>query len=385
MTTPTVTSPRPGAIPGRRRPSWLWRDVDDLRRLIGSVTPNWYASVMGTGIVANAAATLPLQLRVLHVGATVVWALAAAWLLLLTAMTIGHWIRYPHLARGYVGHPVMAHFFGAPPMAVLTIGTGTLLIGGDLLGQHAAIIVDAVCWGVGTGLGLACAGYLTWAMFTRIEAGTADAFGGWLMPVVPPMVSAAAGALLIPYVPAGEARLVMLLACYAMFGLTLFASFVIIVLLWGRLVQHKVGTAAMVPTLWIVLGPLGQSVTAANLLGGDAHLVVGRPLADGFAVLGVLYGVPMMGFALLWAVVATMITVGTARRRLPFSLTWWSFTFPVGTCVTGLSGLAAHTGSVTVGALADLAYLGLLCAWAVVAVRTFHASVISGRLLAPTT
>jgi hypothetical protein len=30
----------------------------------------------------------------------------------------------------------------------------------------------------------------------------------------------------------------------------------------------------MVPTLWIVLGPLGQSVIAANLLGTNAHLAV---------------------------------------------------------------------------------------------------------------
>jgi hypothetical protein len=30
----------------------------------------------------------------------------------------------------------------------------------------------------------------------------------------------------------------------------------------------------MIPTLWIVLGPLGQSVTAANLLGTRAHLVL---------------------------------------------------------------------------------------------------------------
>ena len=39
--------------------------------------PNWFAAVMGTGIVANAAAVLPLRLPGLRVFATVVWALAA--------------------------------------------------------------------------------------------------------------------------------------------------------------------------------------------------------------------------------------------------------------------------------------------------------------------
>ncbi|MDY7087020.1 MAG: C4-dicarboxylate ABC transporter, partial [Actinomycetota bacterium] len=47
--------------------------------------PNWFASVMGTGIVATAAATLPVHVPGLHVFATVMWLLAAA--LLITVLT----------------------------------------------------------------------------------------------------------------------------------------------------------------------------------------------------------------------------------------------------------------------------------------------------------
>ena len=39
--------------------------------------PNWFASVMGTGIVATAAATLPVQIPGLHTFATAMWLLAA--------------------------------------------------------------------------------------------------------------------------------------------------------------------------------------------------------------------------------------------------------------------------------------------------------------------
>ena len=35
---------------------------------------------------------------------------------------------------------------------------------------------------------------------------------------------------------------------------------------------------------------------------------------------------------MLWLVVAAAIR-RTIRRRLPFTLTWWRFTFPVGTCL----------------------------------------------------
>ena len=42
-------------------------------------------------------------------------------------------------------------------------------------------------------------------------------------------------------------------------------------------------------------------------------------------------GVPTWGFAMMWLALAAAITVLTARRGLPFALTWWSFTLPVGT------------------------------------------------------
>jgi tellurite resistance protein TehA-like permease len=103
-------------------------------------------------------------------------------------------------------------------------------------------------------------------MMTTHDIKPDSAVAGWLMPVVPPMVSASDGALLIPHLPEGQPRLGMLMACYAMFGISLFATLFIVPQVWQRLVQHKTGAAANVPTVWIVLGPLGQSITAANLL-----------------------------------------------------------------------------------------------------------------------
>ncbi|ALE07778.1 C4-dicarboxylate ABC transporter [Arthrobacter sp. ERGS1:01] len=357
-----------------------------LRRLgapgemFSNLTPNWFATIMGTGIVANAAATLPLQFPGLRLAATLVWGLASVLLLLLSAATVVHWIRFCDTVLGHHNHPVMAHFYGAAPMALLTIGAGTLLLGKDVLGEPLALGIDVALWTVGTLLGLACAVAVPYLQFTRHERGSGAAFGGWLMPVVPPMVSAATGALLLPYVPAGQPRLTLLMAAYAMFGLSLVASVIIITLIWNRLATHGIGAAAAVPTLWIVLGPLGQSITAANLLGGNAHLAVSGGLARAMEAFGVLLGVPVLGFALLWAALAGAITIRTARRGLPFSLTWWSFTFPVGTCVTGLSGLAAHTHLAAFSVMAVAGYAFLVLAWLVVAVRTFHASVIEGTL-----
>jgi tellurite resistance protein TehA-like permease len=88
----------------------------------------------------------------------------------------------------------------------------------------------------------------------------------------------------------------------------------------------------------------------------------------------------MLCLALLWLVVAATILARALRAGLPFSLTWWSFTFPVGTVVTGASGLAVLTGSAVLQGLAVGLFISLLTAWAVVAARTAQ-GVFTGRLL----
>ena len=346
---------------------------------IAHVTPNWFASVMGTGIVATSAVTLPAQFPGLRQGAVGVWLLASAMLLFLLTATVLHWVRHPAAARAHHADPVMAHFYGAPPMALLTVGAGTLLVGRDVVGLQAAVAIDTVLWSVGTVAGLVSAVAVPYLAFTRHQNPAGSAFAGWLMPVVPPMVSAATGALLLPYLPPGEARETMLLACYAMFGLSLIASLVILPQLWGRLMQHQVGASRMVPTLWIALGPLGQSVTAANLLAANAGGTFGASFGRGLMSFAIVFGVSVLGFALMWAGIAAAITLRAAVRGLPFSLTWWSFTFPVGTCVTATAGLAAHTGLTALVVLSVLLFVGLVAAWVTVAVRTAWDSLAGPR------
>jgi hypothetical protein len=126
-------------------------------------------------------------------------------------------------------------------------------------------------------------------MMTRHDTGHGDAFGGWLMPVVPPMVSAANGALLIPHVApsafGGQGRLTLLLACYA-----------------------------MVPTLWPAVRP---DLVELHLPGRDVrhrHDLAGGPLSRGRAA-----GASVFLFGLLlvaWLVVASRTVSGVVTGRL---------------------------------------------------------------------
>lgn len=350
--------------------------------MLGNLGPNWFASVMGTGIVATAGATLPIHVPGLHVFSVGVWLFAAFLLVFLIIAVAAHWLRHPTVARSHAYNPQMAHFYGAAPMALLTVGAGAVLVGKDLIGERIAVDLDWVLWSAGTVGGLFTAMSIPYLMFTQFNVEPDAAFGGWLMPVVPPMVSAATGALLIPHMAPGIGRETMLYGCYAMFGLSFVAAMIITTMVWSRLAHFGTSGTERVPTLWIVLGPLGQGITASGLLGTNAVLAVDDELASGMGVFAILFGVPVWGFAVLWIALATALTVRTARRGMPFALTWWSLTFPVGTFVTGTTQLAVHTGLPGFRVAAAMAYVGLLGTWGLVAVRTARGS-LRGNLFLP--
>jgi C4-dicarboxylate transporter/malic acid transport protein len=366
----------------QRRTFGIMKDLDRPADAFRDLGPNWFAVVMGTGIVAIAAATLPMRAAGLHAFALAVWVLACLLLVALSGAWTVHWIRYPRRALAHAANPVMAQFWGAPAMALMTVGGGTLIVGRQWIGLGAAVDADWVLWSLGTALGLITACWIPYLMMTRHSIKADGAFGGWLMPIVPPMVSAANGALLVPYAAAGQPRLTLVAACYAMFGISLFASVIVISLVWGRLVMYKTLPAIMVPTSWIVLGPLGQSVTATGNMARVAGLALPAPYPAGANVLALLYGLPTWGFAMMWLVIAASMTARALRRGLPFGLTWWSFTFPVGTCVTGTISLAARTGSDVLREASIVLFVLLAAAWLVVLARTGYESA-RGRLFLP--
>ena len=205
MSSTPVAGPRSRLFPS------LLSSLDPGRDAVGFIGPNWFASVMGTGIVANAAATLPLVSRQLHPFAIGVWVVAAS--LLIVAHHRGDDALGPSLPRPPVVTPRTRRWrssSAAPPMALMTVGTGTLLLGSSVIGQHAAVDADWVLWSLGTITGLITAVTIPFLLFTQHEVRPDAAFGGWLMPVVPPMVSAANGALLISHLSSTSGRATLL-------------------------------------------------------------------------------------------------------------------------------------------------------------------------------
>ncbi|MGN5378154.1 TDT family transporter [Streptomyces lasalocidi] len=343
--------------------------------------PNWYAAVMGTAIVGSAGVALPGHGAVRSGVLAGVWVLSLLALTALLAARAVHWTRHRDQARAHLLDPGMAPFYGCLSMGLLAVGGGALTAGQPLIGTRTAVALDTVLFTAGTAVGLVAAVAVPYLMAVRHRVEPARATPVWLLPLVAPMVSAALGPLLVPHLPPGQPRETLLLACFAMFGLSLFATLVMLPLVFARVIGPDPLPLALTPTLFLVLGPLGQSTTAVGKIADAAPGVVPAPYDRGLDVLSVLYGVPVMGFALLWLALSVAHVVRARRRGMGFAMTWWAFTFPVGTCVTGAAVLDRHTGLAFYDALAVCLYAVLVTAWLAAAAGTVR-GLLSGRLLA---
>ncbi|MFJ6617472.1 TDT family transporter [Kitasatospora sp. NPDC091335] len=346
---------------------------------LAQLGPNWYAAVMGTAILANGAAVLPVRLPGLTGFGEVMWALGLAALLVLAAARLVHLTRHREAARAQLlDNPATAVFYGCPPMALLAVGLGTLLLGSRVIGTGLAVALDTVLWSLGTLYALAVAGGIPYLMITRHRVSALEANPTWLLPVVAPLVASACGPALVPHLPAGTAQQAMLYGCWALFGIGLLATLALLPVVFTGLFHSRLPALALTPTLFLVLGPLGQSVTAVHQL-ADAARPVLPALAPAMTDLAELYGVAVIGVAMLWLAVALTANLRARRAGMPFAMTWWAYTFPVGTCVTGASALARHTGFGGFSGLAVGLYLLLALAWVLAAGGT-AAGLARGRL-----
>lgn len=314
-----------------------------------TMTPNWFAAVMGTGIIAVVAAALPDDVAGARAISIAFAVLSALLLAALTTALIVTWIRERERAVADARSPQMFPFYGAVSMALLTVGAAV---------HHLApASVTVALWSAGTALGLTT--YVV--MMVRLRGGyPTEPTMAWLLPIVPPMVSATGTAALVEHLPSGAARVAVLAAGYWFFALALMGALPPMVLVGRHFLRTGLPEVAATPTLWIPLGVVGQSVAATNLLGGAS----GSAVLRGF---GVAYGCTVGAVGAVALIATVAVTIRGFANGLVFNPGWWSFTFPLGACALGANSIGVSTDATAL----RYAALGMLCAliviWSVVA------------------
>ena len=358
------------AATNRLRPlSHLPRPLEAVRQF----TPNWFAVVMGTGVLALALAQWPGDVPGLRVLAEGVWWFDVLLFVLFTGLYTARWVLFFDEARRIFAHSTVSMFFGTIPMGLATLINGLLVFGLPRWGEGVVPLAETLWW-IDVAMSLACGVLIPFLMFTRQEHRIDQMTAVWLLPVVAAEVAAASGGLLAPHLADAHSQLVMLVTSYILWAFSLPVAFSILTILLLRMALHKLPHENMAASSWLALGPIGTGALGMLLLGGDAPLIFaanGLPgLGEVAAGLGLVAGITLWGFGFWWMLMALLITARYLRTGIPFNLGWWGFTFPLGVYALATLKLASllSLGFFTVFGCVLVAMLAAM--WLIVGRRT---------------
>lgn len=332
--------------------------------------PGWGAVVMGTGVLAavsQALAQASVAPAVTALAARVFLVLALLVAIPVLALLVAKWIRFPAAVSAELAHPIKGGMAATFPGAFLVLAVAIGRAGEWLFGQTVTPILVAVLTAVGGTLALIIGLLYLGGMFQRGALATPMITGAMF---IPPVVTIIVPTALFPLLDGADPLARELLwVSWAFLGIGSLLYGVVVAALFFRTLTAPLPPAPVAPSLIIGMGPAG-------LIGLNVYLLAeagARLGATGDSVVDIAIAVGMMfwGFGLWWGIAAVLVMY-RGYDALPFALSWWGFTFPLGAWVVAGVVLAAAAGSAVVGAISLVGAVVLVAVWCLVLVRTLQ-------------
>lgn len=356
-------------------PAQVQPAVPPLGRLRG-FHPGWFGAVMGTAIVGIVGYQNPGNAAGLKDAAhTFGVAVVAAAVLLAIALGVPYvvrWLRHPEAAVADFRNPVAGALYGTFPGGLLVLAVGLATVGPSLGAPDAVNTAVAVLAIIGLALAFAVSVLFAYLLFAAPQVGPQTANGAWFIPPVVNIIGPLVLIPLMPHVSAGDAA-TLLMAGYAFLGMGLILFVLVASLIYDRLVFHPLPAAPLAPSLWIGLGPVGVAVLGLLRLAQAGAPIWGQS-AGAVSALSSVGATILWGFGLWWLAAAILLLAGYLRAgRLPYSVGWWAFTFPLGAYAAATLALARAWQSNLLEDFALALFSCLVVTWLVVGFGTLRA------------
>ena len=349
--------------------------IDHPRDMIRQFTPNWFASTMGTGILALSLPQVPGAGPTLHAIGEGLWLFNIGLFLLYTVLYTSRWILFWDEARRIFSHNIVSMFIGTIPMGLATILNGFLMFGVPRWGAGMIDVAHALWW-LDVALSIGCGVLLPYFMFTRQDHRMENMTAVWLLPIVAAEVAASSGGLLAPYLASAGDKFLTLVLSYVLWALSVPVALCIIAILILRMALHRLPPDSMAASSWLPLGPLGTGALGMLVLGANAPpIFAAHGLADFGMIaegIGLIGGLLLWGAGLWWVMLATLITIRHFRAGIPFNLGWWGYTFPLGVYTVSTLKLGVLLKMSAFSIFGTFLVMVLATMWSLVAVLTLH-------------
>ncbi|ULJ75800.1 TDT family transporter [Rhizobium gallicum] len=364
---------------GRHRPS-------HQGQIVRHFTPNWFATTMGTGILSIGLAQIPSQPLLFLVGQAL-WLFNILIFSLCCALYLTRWMFYPHEAAKIFQHPVASMFFGCIPMGLATIINGFLIYGPSHLGGHLTTLIAISLWWFDVALSVVCGLVVPFMMFTRQSHTIETMTAVWLLPIVACEVASVSGGLLLPHIDVSTAELAVMTVSCVLWACSVPLAMSILVILFLRLVLHKLPHVGMAATSWLALGPIGTGALSLFVMSQNAPEVLAAnglgSMATAIAGASFLGGLLLWGYGTWWLAIALMITLRYLKDGIPYNIGWWGYTFPLGVYAVATARLAAIVPLAPLGWMASILVGALALVWIIVALRTLSGIADRSLFVAP--
>ncbi|CQR74919.1 putative membrane protein [Sporomusa ovata DSM 2662] len=335
-------------------------------QVVRNLSPAWFASVMGTGIFALASKNYACYWAGLNSVAVFLWGINILLFLGLIVPWIQRWFFYKDYALRDLNHPITGQFYATMPIGCLVLAADFISFGPNYIGTNLALTIAKGLWITGAVLSLTAAVIIPTLNYFN-KATIEDINPVWFMPPVSLIVVPIAGASLIPSWPQTIQK-VMLLINYISWGVGFFLFMFIAVICFYRLFVAPILPGSLIPTLWIYLGPIGAGTVSLLNLGHASLQFMNSALIPVLNILGLIY----WSFGFWWLITASVITTTyILRNNLPYALSWWAYTFPLGAYTVATYLISINLECEEIRVFGFLCYCLLAFCWITVFYKTF--------------
>lgn len=337
----------------------------DISRTFAS---GWFAAVMGTGVFAMTTHGLALRWPWLGLPAEALHWFNSALFLLLAVPWLTRWLRFPAAAMQTMQHPVQANFYPTFSIALLVLAAQWLTF-------TSGSAVAMALWWLGVILHFIFSFAVLFIIFRGEHVAAEHVTPAQFIPAVGLVVMPLAGVPLLAHMDGALREWALTINAIGL-GAGSMMYLGLLGLTLQRKYLHKPALGILTPTVWIHLAPIG--VIPLSLMNVVEQLPY--PAAREAATVLMLL---VWGFGVWWLVMAALLTWSARRAgQLPFALSWWGFTFPLGAFAAESLRLTQLLGWSSTFAIGVVAWLMLGFFWCVTLYRTGR-GVASGAIFQP--
>jgi len=330
--------------------------MEEKSNFIQRFAPSWFAAVMGTGILAVASYLYSQYIPFLKdIGVALFYFNVVLFFVLLIPWTL-RWLLYRKNALADLEHPILSNFYATIAVAMLVLASNFIVIGKNMLAGE-------IFWFIGAILTIFFGLLTPFIMFKGEHVTIEHINPSWFIPPVGLIVIPIAGSLIISQY-SGLMREFILFLNYFGWGAGFFLYVALFAICLNRFILHRPLPNTLASTVWINLGPIGAGTIALiNLVNNSTFITIKEP----FFVFGLIF----WGFGIWWVLMAIVMTLYYRKKSgLPYALSWWAFTFPLGAYVVASHSLATIFHLAIVDFIGFALYFLLVFFWSITLIKT---------------